>query len=331
MRRRDLIAALAGVAASRSIPLAAQQTARRTVAVLSSVSADSTQQPDSLVPILMRRLSELGDVNGKNIDVQFRFADGDYQRLPLLAAELVAWKPDAIYTWTTPAGRAAAGATSTIPIVIGPASVVTMRALVPDFAHPAGNITGLYYTGPEEHGKCLALLKEVVPGVTRVGVLFNPLNQAWQGYPDVLDETARPLGIELVGATAHGPADVDQAFAEMMGKGVNGLLGLSDATLTGGDAQTRIIELIASNRLPSVSDDGAFVTGGGLLSIAPDEAAISNGAAEYLHRILQGAKPGELPVLGPKLLLSVNLGAAGKLGITIPQPVLARANVLSGA
>jgi len=224
-------------------------------------------------------------VNGKDIDIEFGFADRDYQRLPKLAAELVALNPAVIYTWTTPGGRAAVGATSTIPIVIAPVGAVTMRALVADFAHPAGNVTGGHITGKEEHQKCLQLLREAVPSASRVGVLTNPQNPVWNGYPEALADAARPLGVELVAGRATGRADIDQAFVEMASKGVNGLFVAGDPTLTNGPAGARLLELLASNRLPSVSDDADFTAGGGLLSLSPDEPALERAAAEYIHRI----------------------------------------------
>src|SRR5215471_12199617 len=200
MKRRSLIVGLGSLAALRSVPLTAQERERRPiVAILSPGSPDYAQQPESVV---IRRLSELGNVNGKNIDIEFGFADRDYQRLPKLAADLVALNPAVIYTWTTPGGRAAVGATSTIPIVIAPVGAVTMRALVADFAHPAGNVTGGHITGKEGHQKCLQLLKEAVPGASRVGVLTNPQNPVWNGYPEALADATRPLGIELVAGRA---------------------------------------------------------------------------------------------------------------------------------
>ena len=323
MKRRTLIVGLGSLAALQSMPLTAQQTERRPiVAFLSPGPPDYTDQPESVV---IRRLSELGDVNGKNIDIQFGFADRDYQRLPKLAADLVALNPAVIYTWTTPGSRAAVGATSTIPIVTGPVSAITMRALVADFAHPGGNVTGGHVSGKEEYGKCLQLLKEAVPSVSRVGVLTNPQNPVFNGYPEALADAARPLGIELVAGRSTGRADIDQAFADMASKGVNGLFVMADPNLLSGPAEARLLELLASKRLPAVSDTD-FTAEGGLLSLAPDEPALERAAAEYIHRILQGAKPKELPVLSPKLLITVNRGTAAKLGIAIPQQVLARAD-----
>jgi putative ABC transport system substrate-binding protein len=308
--------------------LAAQQADRLPkVAILAPSPAASVQTPGSTLHGLLAGLTELGYVDGRNVSFEFRFAENALERLPGLAAELVASQPDVLYTWTSGGARAAAGATSTIPILAAPVHPATMAALTTDFAHPVGNVTGLTYTGPEEHEACLRLLKEAAPGVTRVGVLFNPLNPAWRTYPDVLSEAARALGVELVRAEARGAPEVEQAFAAMATRNVDGFFGLSESTLVG-DPPTlgRISELLVSRRLPSVSDDGDFVVGGGLLSFHPNDPAIFRGAADYVHRILRGTKPGELPVMRPKMLLGVNLKTAQALGFTIPQSILTRAD-----
>jgi putative ABC transport system substrate-binding protein len=229
-----------------------------------------------------------------------------------------------LYTWTSGGARAAAGATSTIPIVVAPVNEGTMAALVSDFAHPAGNVTGMTLNNRQQHEKCLQLLKEAAPGVTRVGVLLNPLNPVWETYPEVLAQAAQALGLTLVRVEAGGEAELDQAFAAMAAQRVEGLFGLSDSTLVG-NMQTlkRIVGLIAENRLPSVSDETDFARVGGLLSLGPDFSTIGRGAAEYIHRILQGAEVAELPVVHPpKFLLIVNLKTAEALGLTIPPSVL---------
>jgi putative ABC transport system substrate-binding protein len=199
-----------------------------------------------------------------------------------------------------------------------------MAALVADFAHPADNVTGMTLNNKQQHEKCLQLLKEAAPSITRVGVLLNPLNPVWQTYPDVLDPAARALGFTLVRIEARGEAELDQAFAAMVAGRVEGLFGLSDSTLVG-NMQTlkRIVKLVSEYRLPSVSDETDFARVGGLLSLGPDFLPIGRGAAEYIHRILQGAKVAELPVVHPpKFLLIVNLKAAEALGLTIPPSVL---------
>jgi putative ABC transport system substrate-binding protein len=157
-----------------------------------------------------------------------------------------------------------------------------------------------------------------------VGVLLNPLNPVWQTYPDVLEQAASDLGVTLIRVEARGEAELDDAFAAMAAQRVDGLFGLSDSTLVG-NTQTlkRIVQLIAEHRLPSVSDETGFARVGGLLSLGPDFSPIGRGAAEYIDRILQGAKVAELPVVHPpKFLLIVNLKAAEALGLTIPPSVL---------
>ena len=229
---------------------------------------------------MLRALAEFGYVDGENISLEFRFANHAIERLPDLAAELVAGQPDVMYTWTSGGARAAAAATDTIPIVVAPVNEGTMAALVADFAHPAGNVTGMTLNNRQQHEKCLQLLKEAAPGITRVGVLLNPLNPVWQTYPDVLAQAAQALGVTLVRVEARGEAELDQAFAAMAAERVDGLFGISDSTLVG-NTQTlkRIVELISEYRLPSVSDETDFARAGGLLSLGPDFSPIGRGAA----------------------------------------------------
>jgi putative ABC transport system substrate-binding protein len=298
------------------------------LAILEPGTPDYADKPSNIRELLAA-LAELGYVDGQNITFEFRFAQHALERLSALAAEVVATKPDVLYTYSSGGARAAAAATQTIPIVVAPVNEGTMASLVSDFAHPAGNITGLTLNSLKQHEKCLQLLKEVAPKVTRVGVLLNPLNPVWQNYPDVLADAARALEIALVRMEAHGTADLDQAFVAATAKDIDGLFALSDSTLTASQtpALERIMELTASSRLPSVSDETDFGRDGGLLSLGPDFSAILRGAAFYIHHILQGAKPSELPVEHPsKFILAVNLKTAQHLGITIPPSILLRAD-----
>jgi putative tryptophan/tyrosine transport system substrate-binding protein len=240
----------------------------------------------------------------------------------------VAWQPDVLWTMTSGGARAAAAATSTIPIVVAPVAEETLATLVPDFAHPTVNITGLPITGLRQREKCLQLLKEAAPGITRVGVLLNPLNPAWDGYPEVLNGAARTLGIELFRAEARGVAELKPVFAKLVAEHVNGLFALTESTLTGSTpALELMVELSTSLRFASVSDATEFAPAGGLLALGPDYASVGRGAAEYIHRILQGAKVAELPVVRmSNFILAVNLKTAQKLGITIPPSILLRAD-----
>ena len=334
MKRRDVALALAGLASLAVLPLGklrAQSPDRLPKVAFLSPSTPANAQDQSRTSTLnnvVRSVAELGYVDGRNISLEFRFASHALERLPALAAELVAWQPDVIYTWTSGGARAAAAATSTIPIVVAPVNEATMAGLVSNFAHPAGNVTGLTLNSREQHEKCLQLLKEVVPGTTRVGVLLNPLNPAWSNYPEILNDAARALGIELVRVEARGAPEVDQAFAVMDSRNVDALFGLSDSTLVGANpTPKRILELITKFRLPSISDDTDFAREGGLLALGPDFSAIGRGAAAYIDRILRGAKPSELPVEHPtKFVLGVNFKTAQQLGITIPPSILLRAD-----
>jgi putative ABC transport system substrate-binding protein len=332
LRRRDVALGLAGLASlaglARTRVSAQQRTTLPKLAILSPKAPPPAEEAGYTHYNMLAGLAELGYVDGQNILFEFRFANHALERLPDLAAELVAGRPDVMYTWSSGSARAAARATDTIPIVVGPVAEETMTALVPDFARPPGNITGLTLTSREQREKCLQLLKEATPGITRVGVLLNPLNAVWKTYPDVLIQAAQALGVTLVRVEARGEAELDQAFAAMAAQRIDGLFGVSDSTLVGNmRALKRIVELISEHRLPSVSDVTDFARRGGLLSLGPDFSTTGRGAALYVHRILQGAKPADLPVVLPsKLVLTVNLRTAEVLGITIPPSILLRAD-----
>jgi putative tryptophan/tyrosine transport system substrate-binding protein len=332
MRRRDVALGLAGLASLAVLPLGrvtAQSAGRLPkVAILLPDAPDDLPTGFTGPRVLLAALTELGYVDGRNIRFEFGFANHALERLPALAAELVAGQPDVLYTYTSGGARAAAATTSTIPIVVAPVAEETMAALVPDFAQPPGNITGLTLTSRQQREKCLQLFKETVPGIRRVGVLFNPLNPIWRGYPEVMNDTARALGVELVRVEAHGLADIDQAFAAVVARGIDAVYALPESTLTGSaPALRRIIQLLATLNLPSASDDVFFASAGGLLSLGMDEPVVYVGAAQYIDRILKGAKIAELPVVLPsKFILAVNLKTARQLGITLPPAILLRAD-----
>jgi putative ABC transport system substrate-binding protein len=331
MRRRSLVLGLVSVLLSLlSVPLRAERPTGHLpkVAILSPSTPAHAQTPGSTFNSFLLGLAELGYVDGQNVALEFRFANYELERLPAHAAELMATRPDVLWTWTSGGAWAAAAAASTLPIVVAPVNEATMAALVADFAHPAGNITGLTLNEVRQHEKCLQLLKEAAPGVSRVGLLLNPLNPAWDNYPDVLNEAARALGIVLVRGEARGVPEVDQAFVAMAARGVDGLFALADITLVSStQVPKRILELIDSYRLPAVSDAARLARERGLLALGTDATAIARRGAVYVHRILQGAKPRELPVQHPtEFRLIVNLNAAKSLGLEIPASFLARAD-----
>ena len=329
MRRREFglaLASLAGVVTGTRA--SAQQAELAKLAVLSPGILDDSAWPTHPLYSLLRRLAQLGYVDGQNVEYEFRFADHEIERLPAMATELVLGQPDVIYTWSSGGARAAAGASSTIPIVVAPVAEGTMAALVPDFAQPPGNITGLTLNSRQQQEKCLQLLKEVAPSAKRIGLLLNPLNPLWQNYPDVLADAARSLELTLTRMEARGAAELDQAFAAATARGIEAVFALSETTLVSSEeGLARIVQLLNELQLPAVSDETDFTPGGGLMSLGPDFSAIGRGAAEYIDRILKGAKVAELPVVLPsKFILAVNLNTAKQHGITIPPSILLRAD-----
>lgn len=329
MRRRVVTAGFLTLPLWPTVAALAQDAGRLPkVAVLSPGIPDDSAWPTHPLYSLLRRLAELGYVDGQNVEYEFRFAHHEVERLSGMAAELVLGQPDVMYTWSSGGAQAAAGTTSTIPIVVAPAAEATMGALVPDFASPSGNVTGLTTNSRQQQEKCLQLLKEVAPGATRIGLLLNPLNPLWKNYPEALADAARSLDLALIRMEARGTADLDQAFAVAMAEGIEAVFALSETTLVSSEeGLVRIVELLNRLRLPAVSDETDFAPGGGLMSLGPDFSAIGRGAAEYIHRILQGTRPSELPVQHPsRFILAVNLSTAEQLGIAIPPSVLLRAD-----
>ncbi len=277
---------------------------------------------------LLEGLRALGYDAGRNITFISRFADGDATRLPALAAELVALQPDVIYTYTTAGAQAAAKATSGIPVVVGPAGERTMERLAGNFARPIGNVTGLTLAGPEQDEKCLQLLKELAPRMASVAVMANPDNPNFAVYLDLLGPAAKRLGITLIRVDARNAADLPQAFAMIRSRSADAILIGEDQALAGTPAvRQQIIRWALEQRLPLASSSARVAPDGGLVSLGTDNSALVKRAAFYVHRILGGARPADLPVERPTVYkLSLNSKTAAALGITIPQALLLRAD-----
>ena len=294
------------------------------VAILSPDSA--TAGSDRLAAFL-GTLRELGYVDGRNIRLDIRFAGSRYDRLPALAAELVKARPDVIYTASTPGAFAAAGATTSIPIVVAPMGEQTMEQLAGNFARPVANVTG--FTGNvgtvEDEELCLQLLKEAAPGASRIGVVVNPDDP---DYPNVLNAAADRLGLVLIRVDSRGAVDIGPTLSHYTNGTVDGLLLGDDSTLAGDSGvRARVIEFAREQHLPSVSTNTNYAREGGLLSLGTDTGPIFRSAAEYVHRIIHGARPSELPVQVPtKFELVINLKTAKALGLTIPITLLGRAD-----
>lgn len=278
------------------------------------------------VATFLETLREQGYVDGRNIRLDFRFAEDRLDLLPGLAAELVKDRPDVIYTHSTPGAFAAAGATTKIPIVAGPVVEATMVQLAGNFARPVANVTGFTLAGVSADEKCLQLLKEAVPAASRIGVLLNPDNPAWRDYPTALNAAAEQLGLTLIFIESRGPVDIDRTLSQLADKALDGLLIADDSSFLGG-VRARIIEFARERHLPSASTESGYARNGSLLSLGTDVGFIVRGAAEYVNRIIHGAQPSELPVQRPaKFQLSVNLATAKAIGIVMPPVIVGRAD-----
>jgi putative ABC transport system substrate-binding protein len=278
--------------------------------------------------IFLEALHERGYVDGRNIRLDFRFAENRLDRLPALAAELVEARPAVIYTHTTAGAFAAAGATTSIPIVVGPAGEETMEQLAGNFAKPVANVTGFTLSVGSQDEKCLQMLKEAAPDLSRIGMLLNPDNRISRDLPIALNAAAEQLGLALIRIESRGAVDIDRTLSHYTNGTVDGLLLANDSTLAGDSSvRARVIEFAREQHLPSASTYNTYAQIGGLLSLGTDMGSIFQRAAEYVHRILHGARPSELPVERPaKFRLSVNLTTAKALGLTVPPAILARAD-----
>jgi putative ABC transport system substrate-binding protein len=274
-------------------------------------------------------LRELGYVEGRNLVIEYRDAEGKLERVPALAAELVALKVDVIFVGGgTRVTLAAMQATRTIPIVFTGVGDPVTSGLVTNLARPGGNVTGLSGLGPELVGKRLELLKQAVPGVDRVAVLWLPGALGERTDKAMLtgaDVAARALGVRLQFVEARGPDEFARAFSDMSSARAGALTVLPSNRFL--REHRRLVDLAAKHRLPAVYTSREFVDAGGLMSYGANEPDLFRRAATYVDKILKGAKPGDLPVEQPtKFELVINRKTAKTLGLTIPQSVLERAD-----
>jgi putative ABC transport system substrate-binding protein len=271
-------------------------------------------------------LRELGWVEGQNIVIDYRYAEGRFDRLPDLAAELVRLKVDIIVAQPTPAAVAAKNATETIPIVMISVGDPVGIGLIASLARPGGNVTGSSYSvGSGISGKGLELLKETVPKVRRVAILSNPLNPAHSLEVREVNVAARSLGVQLQLLEARGPNEFDGAFVAMAKERVGALLVVADSMFL--LHRTRLADLAARSRLPAAYGNREIVEAGGLMSYGPSVRDFFRRSATFVDKILKGAKPGDLPVEQPtKFELVINLKTAKAIGLTIPPSLLQRAD-----
>jgi len=275
-------------------------------------------------------LRDLGYVEGKSVVIEYRDAQGKAERLPALAAELVALKVDVIVVAAgTQTALAVKQATRSLPIVfIGVGNPVT-SGLAASLSRPGGNATGTSSMSPELAGKWPELLKQAIPGMERLAILWKP-GSVGETEKEVLEQSevaAKALGMRLQRFEAHGPADIDRAFTDMAKARVGALEVLSTNLFA--NERRRLVDLAARHRIPTMFGFRLYVDAGGFMSYGPNLADLYRRAATYVDKILKGAKPGDLPVEQPtKFELVINLKAAREIGLTIPPSLLARADEL---
>jgi len=279
----------------------------------------------SRIEALRAGLRDRGYVEGKNIAIEFRSAEGNYDRLPGLAAELADLKVDVLVAFGIKALAAASGATTTIPIVIpATSSDPVAMGLVGSLARPGGNVTGSTTFGPEIMAKRLEMLKDVMPGMTRVAVLVNPANPSFRAMFKQMDTAAKSLNLSLDAFEVRTPGEFDRAFAAMAKGRVDALV-VQDDTIFGETNAKAIAELAARQRLLAVGSKG-FAEAGGTIGYGRTDELYRRGAY-FVDRILKGAKPGDLPIeQATRFELVINMKIAKAIGIKIPQSVMLRAD-----
>jgi putative tryptophan/tyrosine transport system substrate-binding protein len=325
MKRRQFITLLGGAVVVWPLAARAQQVGK--VARIGYLGTSSPSLERQLVDAFRQRLRELGHVEGENIAIEYRWAEGRDDRLPSLAAELVRLKPDVIVTSGTPGTLAAKQATNTIPIIFASSGNPVQGGLVASYARPGGNVTGFTILGPDLEGKRLELLKETVSGLSRIAVLWNPTNPGLTaGYYQQMRAAATALGVTVQPATEVRRADdLKNAFSTIAGERPHAMFVLADRLLLA--YRMQIVNFAATNRLPGMYPYREYVDAGGLMSYAPSDIDLFRRAAGYVHRILQGTKPANLPVEDPtKFELVINVKVAKAIGLDVSPTLLARAD-----
>jgi len=319
VKRRAFIGLLGG-AATWPLTARAQRAGRKIVTI--GVLAIEPWPP---IDTFRRALGDLGYIEGKNVRFEYRYAKGRNERFPELANELVGLNVDVILTWSTDAVLAAKQATTTIPIVMGAVGDPLGIDIVTDLARPGGNITGFSSRAAELEAKRLQLLKEVVPGLSRVAILFNPTNHYMPLALKSAQRGAQTLDVTLAIYEVYDTASLDAAFVTLTKDRPDGLLVPGDPFLV--SQRSRIAQFAIENKLPSVYSLREYIEAGGLIAYTPNYDDLFRRAATYVDKILKGAKPGELPIeQSTKFHLMINFQTARTLGVILPPTLLARAD-----
>jgi ABC-type uncharacterized transport system substrate-binding protein len=320
MKRREFITLIGGAAAAWPLAVSAQQQGVALVGLLSG-----TQLDDRQLEAVRQGLKEAGYIEGRNIAIKYRSADGRFDRLPALAAALVVDVPAVILTFAPPAAVAAKAATATIPIVFATGADPVELGLVSSLNRPGGNITGVSFLVTTLAAKRLELLRELAPSATVVGFLVNPANPTSESQTRDAQAAALALGLRLVLQSASSEADIDAAFANFAQQRVQAAMVAADAFF--GTRHDQLVGLAARHAMPATYYLSEAVAAGGLMSYGTSRTDAFRLAAAYAGRILKGEKPGDLPVLQTvKFELGINLKAAKALGLTVPDKLLVAAD-----
>ena len=322
IERRTFLGVIAGGLLAAPLTAEAQQTAKphRIGVLIAASKAFITPY----IQIFRQALRDLGYVEGRNIRIEYRYADGHYDRLPALAGDLIGLPVDVIVAEGTPPTRAAIQATTTIPVVMTVTGDPVAAGLVRDLARPGGNLTGASFFLPELATKRLQLLKEAIPGIARVAVVWNPRNAVHGPAVKDMETTAKAIGVEIRHITIQAPSDVAHALS-LITKSRDSLVILEDAMIN--VASPQIAETALKQRVPTIFGLSTFAAVGGLISYGPNRVELWQRAAGFVDKILRGAKPGDLPVeQSVRFEMAINLTTANALGLTIPPSLLQRAD-----
>jgi len=321
MNRRELILMLGG-AMTAARALRAQQKAMPVVGYLGSASPNPNS-PN--VAAFRQGLGETGYVEGQNVAIEYRWAEGHYDRLPALAADLVARTVDVIVTSSTPGIQAAKSATSTIPIVFFGGGDLVALGLVASLARPGGNLTGISIMSPELNPKRLDLLSQLVPQARMMALLVNPNRADTESVIGDVQEAARVTGVELHILKAGTEAEIDAAFATLVQLHAGGFVAASDPFFN--SRREQLVALASRHAVPAIWEWREFAEAGGLISYGSSNTGMWRPVGMYVGKILKGAKPADLPIQQPtKFELVINLKTARALGLTVPPSILARAD-----
>ena len=322
MRRRAFILHLAALAAVWPLPAIAAQRIRR-VAALIGIGNDDLGQ--SWITAFQQKLKDLGWSDGRDLQIEVIWGGGDIERIRASAASVVSAKPDVILVYSVRVLNEVRQRTSEIPVVFIATNDPVGLGIVKSLAHPGGNLTGFTLYEVSIAGKLVELLKEMMPNVAKVAMLFNPNNSSAKLYWPLIQKIAKSAGIAAVSFPVRDAASIEHAVDAFAREPNGGIVLPSDVTTTA--YRDLIVELAARYRVPVVHSVRSAVAAGGLIAYGPDTSELFRQAGSYVDRILKGEKPADLPVQAPtKFNLAVNLKTAKTLGLTVPPPVLARAD-----